>query len=135
MVRSRGARTVATLILAGVVAAAFSGGAAVGRRSKKNNPFLAKANGRITLETRGPSATGFGITDVAQPSGGITNAVCIDTSRPVSVAVATPEDDNGSSRTIAVSVPPPAGLCAAGVELFVRLQNASSGASFYFVAY
>ena len=130
------ARTVATLLLAGTwsqpPSAAAPRWAGDPRRTTRSSR---RRTVRITLETRGPSATGFGITDVAQPSGGITNAVCIDTSRPVSVAVATPEDNDGSSRTAAVSVPPPAGLCAEGVELFVRLQNASSGASFYFVAY
>ncbi len=125
-------RTTALTLVALLFIAGFGGGAAFGRRSK-NNPFIAKALGRITLETRGPSATGFGLTDVAKPLSGAADAVCIATSRQVDVAVATPEVNADIVPPTSVAVPPPTGVCAEGYDVLVRLQ--SGGGTFYFVAY
>ena len=125
-------RTTALIALAALFVAVFGGGIAFGRRSK-NNPFIAKAVGSITLEQRGPSAIGFGITDVAKPPSGVSDAVCIATSRAVSVAVATPHDAGGSVRTASVAVPPAQGVCADGYDVFARLQGGLG--TFYFAAY
>lgn len=123
-------RVAALTAAALVIGAVFGGGIALGRAGRRN-PGIAKSAGRITVGGRLPEARGFGITDVSSSLDGLDGA-CIDTTRSVRYALATPEVTSAEPRVAAVAVPPPAGACVEGSDVLVRIRG---GGTFFFVAY